>query len=295
MTKADAKGLTLAETQSMLQRAILDGDDAILDTILDNSRTSRTTLFGVYRNAYVGRLVDVLHSDYEVLRTYVGDDYFDNFARAYIAAHPSRDQNVRWFGARLPEFLAAADSNADHPLLAEIAAIERATSQAFDAADAPVLAFEDLAQHPPETWMRLTFAPHPSAQRIDCTANAFDIWKASKNGETPDAAKALPQPQHLIIWRQSAAPMVRVLGAEETMMWTEMSRGVRFEGLCELVATFDDPDTAAARAAQYLQGWLTSQLLMSAKLAEPRKARKAAKPIDRPAARKAPATARGGA
>ncbi|MFN0217214.1 MAG: putative DNA-binding domain-containing protein [Hyphomicrobium sp.] len=254
---------TLKEIQDSLQAAILTGDDAILATILDNSRTSRDTLFGVYRIAYVGRLVEILQTEYALLHAYCGDEEFGRFARAYIAANPSRSQNARWVGVRLPAFL--ADHVPELPQFAELAGIEKAVSDAFDAADAPVIGLPDMAAFPPDAWGRLAFAPHPSATHLDAATNAFAIWKALKDDEAPPALATLRQPDRLIIWRQKLAPMARVMGAEETMMWTEACRGVRFDVLCEMLATFDDPDTAAVRAAGYLQGWLATEMLTSAK------------------------------
>ena len=37
--------------------------------------------------------------------------------------------------------------------------------------------------------------------------------------------------------------------------------GVPFGVLCEMLATYDDPDGAAARGAGYLHGWITTGLL----------------------------------
>lgn len=65
--------------------------------------------------------------------------------------------------------------------------------------------------------------------------------------------------------------MLRPLGAEEAMMWTEAAKGVRFGVLCEMLATFDDPDHAALRAAQYLQGWLLSGALAGAAISARRR------------------------
>ncbi len=53
------------------------------------------------------------------------------------------------------------------------------------------------------------------------------------------------------------------------MLWDEAANGVRFGMLCEMAATYDDPDGAAARAAGYLQGWIASGLLTSAVPAMP--------------------------
>lgn len=254
---------TLREIQESLQSAILCRDDAILDSLLDNSRTTRSTLFGVYRNAYTGRLVDVLRNDYPFLRKFVGDEYFSDLARAFIAAHPSRTQNARWFGREFPAFLARHDTAAKNPELVELAHIEKAVADAFDSVDAPVLGLADLARVPSDLWGRMIFRPHPSAALLRNVTNAFAIWKALKDGNTPSQAARLAGPERVIIWRQGLVPLVRVMPYEEAMMWTEASRGVRFDVLCELLAAFDAPEGAAARAAGYLQGWLTSELLTS--------------------------------
>jgi hypothetical protein len=255
---------TLLEIQESLQSAILCGDDAILASLLDNSRTTRNTLFGVYRNAYEGRLVDVLRNDYPLLRTFIGDEYFSDLARVFIAAHPSRTQNARWFGGEFPAFLARHDAAAKNPELAELARIEKAVADAFDSIDAPVLGLADLARVPTELWPQMIFTPHHSVAQLRNDTNAFAIWKSLKDGNTPSQTARFADPESVIVWRQDLAPMVRVMPYEEAMMWTEASRGVRFDVLCELLAAFDAPEGAAARAAGYLQGWLTSGLLTSA-------------------------------
>ena len=277
-----AKTLTLREIQDLVQAAILSGDESVFATILDNSRTTRRTLFGVYKNAYVGRLVEILLNEYEILLGYCGDDQFRSLAEAYIEACPSRSQNARWFGSRLPEFLSTSETYSKHPELAEIAGIEKAVSDAFDATDAAVLGFDGLAQYPPDAWGRLTFTPHPSVTRLDAATNAFAIWKSLKDGETPPETTLLTIAEHLAVWRQDTTPRVRVMSNEETMMWTEACRGVRFDVLCEMLATFDDPENAAVRAAGYLQGWLSTHMLTSAKLVRP-KARTASSNVERPA------------
>jgi hypothetical protein len=253
---------TLSEIQDSLQSAILSGDDTILAALMDNSRTTRSTLFGVYRNAYVGRLAEILMNDYPLLRTYVGDDRFSDLARGYIAAHPSRTQNARWFGGEFPAFLQRHDSGALQ--LAELASIEKLVCDAFDSVDAPVLGLAELAALPPEDWGRLAFKPHPSAAVLHATTNAFALWRSLKDECTPAATESLIDPERVVVWRQGAAPMVRVMPYEEAMMWVEASRGARFGALCEMLATFDDPDGAALRAAGYLQGWLVAGMLTSA-------------------------------
>lgn len=264
---SDVAPLTLNEIQALFQAAILDNDKRVLGLLLDNSMTTRDTLFGVYKNGYLSRLVEILGSDYEDLRAYCGEDDFDGLAQAYVAAHPSRSQNARWFGNQMPDFLASDLRFASRRELADLAQIERALSLAFDAADAPHIALTNLADHKPEDWGRLTFLPHPAVTVFDVTTNAFEIWRAFKD-EMPTPPARTIEAQRLVTWRQGVTPMIREMNAEEAMMWSEACRGTRFEQLCEMVATFDAADQAAVRAATHLQGWLSSEMLTSAKLAK---------------------------
>jgi Putative DNA-binding domain len=258
--------LTLSEIQALFQAAILENDKRVLGLLLDNSMTTRETLFGVYQNGYVSRLVEILGSDYEDLRAYLGEDAFDELAQAYVAAKPSQSQNARWFGNQMPAFLAADERYSSRRELTDLAQIERALSLAFDAADAPQITLKNLADHKPEDWGRLTFVPHPSVTAFDLTTNAFSIWRAIKNEKPVPKSKTIVG-QRLVTWRQGVTPMIREMQAEEAMMWLEACRGARFEVLCEMIATFAKPDEAAVRAATYLQGWLASEMLTSANLA----------------------------
>jgi len=254
---------TLAELQSRFQQAIVDGSDGVLSLIPANSRTSNAVLFGVYRHAYVARLVEVLRNAYPVLAQYMGEDLFTAMAQRYVALHPSRHANARWYPEDIPAFLAGEASSAG-PELAEIAALERQLDLAFDAADAPVLTLDALAAHPPETWSDLSFKPHPSAAKLIFTTNAFDIWVTLKNGEATPAPAVLAEPETFLVWRGASVPTVRRLGAEERMLWTEAAGGRSFGALAEMAAVYDDPGTAAIRFAQHLQGWLTQGLLSEA-------------------------------
>jgi hypothetical protein len=273
-TQTASKAPTLVELQARFQEAILKGDDAILDLIPDSSRTDRRVLLGVYRNAYVGRLVEVLAHDHPVVAQYLGEEAFAAMGRAYVAACPSNHPNARWFSHRLPEFLASSPLYGARAALVELARIERALNDAFDAEDDLVLELGDLSQYKPEQWGDLCFTPHPSAARLDLVTNSFEIWRALKDGEAPPETTTPPELTPLLVWRNGTMASARTLSTEEAMMWNEAVRGTRFSVLCELAATYADPEAAPARAAQYLHIWLTAGLLSRA----PRSGRRGSAP-----------------
>ncbi len=250
-----------ARLQDDFQRAILTDDDSVLAEILDSDKEKRDVLFGVYKHAYASRLVEAMQNDHKLLYDYLGGEMFDEMGRAYVAANPSQNPNLRWFTQDLPQFLATTEPYSKYPIIAEFAALEKALNDAFDARDAPVLAFADFAGIAPEAWNGLTFQAHPSSCRLDCATNVAAIWLALKNDETPPDAITLDEPSRILVWRQGVTPMFRELPAEEAMMWDEAAAGIPFGVLCSMLATYDDPDGAAARGAGYLQGWVTSELL----------------------------------
>lgn len=250
-----------ARLQGDFQRAVLDGDEGVLAEILDSPRETRGVLFDVYRNAYVLRLVETMRNENELLHAYLGEETFNTMARAYVAARPSRHPNLRWFCQGLPRFLAATPPYSDHPAVAELSSLETALADAFDAPDDHVLGLADFGEVPPDSFPALVFRPHASARRLDFATNGFAIWSALRDDETPPEAETPPEPEKLIVWRQDDTAMVRVLSAEEVMLWDEASGGLPFGVLCEMAATYDDPEGAAGRVAGYLQGWVGAGLL----------------------------------
>lgn len=251
----------LARQQAEFQRGILSGDDSVLAEIPDSPREKRETLFGVYRYAYGSRLVDALRNDHELLHLYLGDEMFDEMGHAYVKARPSEHPNLRWFSQGLPEFLRSNAPYSQYPVLGDLAALEKALNDAFDGSDSAVVSLNDVAAFAPDIWKDLTFTAHPTAARLDLTTNAAAIWRALKNDETPPDAEILQEPARLLVWRQDNTPMFRELPAEEAMMWDEAATGMAFGVLCSMLATYDDPDNAAARGAGYLHGWVTGGLL----------------------------------
>jgi len=204
-----------ARQQADFQRGILAGDDSVLAEILDSPKEKRETLFGVYRYAYGSRLIEALRNDHELLHAYLGDEMFDEMGHAYVKARPSENPNMRWFSQGLPDFLRSCAPYSDHPVLADLAALEKALNDAFDGRDGAVLTLADVAAFEPEIWKDLTFTAHPTAARLDLVTNAPAIWRALKADETPPDAAMLDEPTRILVWRQDNTPLFRELPPEK--------------------------------------------------------------------------------
>ncbi len=253
---------SLKELQDNFQNAILNADgSSVIELISESEKEERDVLFGVYSNAYVARLIEFLMNDYEKLHEYLGDEQFFDLSREYIAANPSHNPNGRWFGTKLPDFMAETEPYSDMPLLVEMALFERALNDVFDAPEPDLVTLEALGEIAPEDWPRIVLTPHPSVIRINFTTNVADIWKALQNEEEVPNSCTLEEPDHVVFYREQRMPKFRSMDYAEAMMWDQAIKEVPFGLLCEMMGTYTTEDQAPILAARYLQTWIASEML----------------------------------
>ena len=246
----------LSITESRFQDNLLTGDTAIDSRIEGETAEFRSMRLGIYRNAYRLRLIEVLGTDYEVLRAYLGDALFDALAADYIAAHPSTFRNVRWIGGKLAAFLRSTPRYAEHPELAELAQFEWSLGQAFDSPDTDAVRFEEVAAVAPQAWAELRFKPHPALRLLELRTNAVAIWKGIDNEGRSCAPQTFPAPVTWAVWRKQHSPFFRSLDADEACALKAMSSQASFGEICAGLCAWVTEEEAAARAAGMLRGWV---------------------------------------
>ncbi|MGD9784954.1 MAG: putative DNA-binding domain-containing protein [Hyphomicrobiaceae bacterium] len=252
----------LAELQQAFQSAVVKGSPDVLVHLTGNSRVGPDVLLGVYRHAYASRLVAAMRNDHTALLAYLGEAAFEDLARHYIATLPSRSPNIRDISRELAKFIARTAPYDSYREVAEIALIECAVNDAFDAADVPSFRIDDLAALPAGAWGILPLAATPSASVLNLGSNAHAIWRAINDGATPPLPDRNRLDHAVLVWRENFTPKVRPLGPEEAILVAMLARGTTFGELCETAALYDAPDEAAARCAAYLGTWLGCELLV---------------------------------
>lgn len=242
----------------------------------------------VYRRAYRARLVSALRDNFEVLVQALGDEAFDALAAAYVQAHPPTQPSIRWFGHALADFMAGpGEACVSHPALVDLARMDWALRQAFDAADAPVLGVDALRAVAPPRWARLRFVLHPSVQMLPLEWQVEPAWRALRaaldrdaaapgpadhrdravfsDDATPEVPVPLPGAHVLLVWRRGLHTQWRSLAADEAAMLRAVAQDADFACLCEqaLEAKVDAP---AAFVAGLLQRWVADELLSAIRL-----------------------------
>ncbi len=259
-----SKVTELAGLQAAVQGFLLDPARSIEHLIAANARIAPAIQVGVYAEAYRARLVEALDADFSGLHTYLGDAEFLRLVHAYLAAHPSRNFSLRWFGAELAAFLAVHPVYAEHRELAEIARFEWAQCHAFDAPDVIAIDSARLAVIPLEHWLGLRLQFHPSLVRLDLHTNAPALWLALNAEQAPPALECADQPQPWLVWRHELKILFRALTDAEAFGLDQFRAGATFSAVCERLCDWFTPEEVPARAAGYLRYWVDAGLVIEA-------------------------------
>ncbi|MGD8578301.1 MAG: DNA-binding domain-containing protein [Lysobacterales bacterium] len=250
--------LRLHQWQSLLQASILDPeqDRAALRIWLHTGPVDTDSQLEIYANAYAMRLVEALRCNYPAVHRALGDEEFDVMGKRYLDLHPSKHPSIRWFGARLANFLQHQEPYAQAPVLADLASFEWAVRHTIDAADAECVTAEFLKSVPADGWGDLRFDLHPSVSLLALQWNAPQLCSAlTDETASPDGSNVQPirQVMHWLVYRKpNLASGWHSLSDLQSAALEAIRRGATFADVCEHFAGEDDQD-AALQAAGLLR------------------------------------------
>lgn len=252
--RADAGATALACLQRDFLATLAGAERGMLDALDGGPGVAPARGLQVYVHAYSARLREALHNDHAALAKVLGDAAWERMGADYIAACPSRHASLRRFGDGLPGFLREHPDYATRPLLAELAAFERALLDCFDAPDAPAAAWKDLLALPPTAWAGLRLGFVPALARFSSQCGAVDAWKCLRRGE---AAKSPPADRsEWALWRDaSLVTRFRPLPAMEAALLDHFLCGGDFGAACELLKAWQAPDEVPGFAVGQLRRW----------------------------------------
>ncbi len=258
-------GSDLSTIQSFMERALLrtaplaDDPEMCAKTpsmIAGNARLSPVEQLEIYREQYWLRHVGALEEDFESLVHLLGDDAFHGLARAYLSANPPDSYTLRDLGARLPAFVAGnAPYDAD-PLIADLARLEWAFVEAFDAPDAPPLDTHAIAAASEDDWAGAHVLLHPSVQRV-VMEHPADVYRASaRKGEAP--VRPDKRRVYMIVYRGPESLQYIDIEPLAFALLERLAAGEPLASACERIA--DGADIEAQVGAWFQQwssyGWI---------------------------------------
>jgi len=222
----------------------------------------------VYSSAYFHRIHECLRWDFGALARALGPAAFHDLVKTYLLVHPPTHPSLRYAGRLLASFLEAEPFAAIFSrrctYCADLARLEWALCDAFDARDAPVLGRDELSAIAPEAWGSLRFKTSPSlavltlAFPVHAIRERFDHEGEDSSWDPPPALE--PAQTHVRVWRREETVYYRAVPALEAELLRTLQRGEDFSSLCERVACGAGAD-AAVQITRFLEAWVSAGLL----------------------------------
>ncbi len=236
------------------------GDPTLLDLVNGAGALGPAERLGIYADMYRSRLVDVLREDFPRTAAILGDEAFWAAAGRYLARHPSTHPSVRYVGRRFADFL-AAEPDAP-PFLGDLARLEWARVEVFDAADGEPLRLSDLADLSPEQWPTLRFRPIPASRIVEAAWPVHAIWAQAEERDPTEVPA--PAPSVIRVWREGWSVSHAAAGATERRLLPLLERAEPFAALCAAFGEEQDSEVAAREVGGLLMRWIEDGFLARA-------------------------------
>jgi hypothetical protein len=242
--------------------------------IKPNDRLTSFERLEIYNRQYWFRVLSSMTEDFPGVRSVLGEKRFDAMCKAYLMDCPSRSFTLRNLGAKLEPWLR------EHPkwagtkqqLVLDIARLEWADIEAFDAAAVPALRTEDLGgvsgaglrlQLQPYVQLLsfhypvddLLLAMRKEDEDKDFASNAFEERRKRKHVRA--VAKLKAGAIFLVVHRIDNSVYFRRIEAEEFAVLGALRQGKTLEKAINAAfrKSAIPPDERAASVKQWFQNW----------------------------------------
>ena len=206
--------------------------------------SDRRTRIRVYSDAYYLRLRNVLREDFPRVAALLGPERFEDVASDYLEVFPSKQPSVRHLGRALAEFLRRREYIPK--CLADLAQLEWACIEVFDAPDADCVNIEEIASIPADAWPSFRFSAIPALQTLRAQYPVHQLWSGDESLEVVAVDTSIR------VWRANDCRVFHApMDARESAALRRMISGEPFAAICETFA-----DLPAAEAAQEATGLL---------------------------------------
>jgi hypothetical protein len=198
-----------------------------IGSVVRPSRTlSPAERLGVYHDMYPLRMSEALESDYPALAHFLGEQSFRELVRGYVDAFPSRSYTLNRLGDRLPEYVASAPGVPRPAFCHDLARLELAVTQVFDAQETPRLREAEVAAVPPEAWERARLEPVAAFRLLALRYNA-NAYLQSVRDDDHDHPRPRQKDCWLAVYRRDYAVYRLELGRAAHDLLADLAAGTR--------------------------------------------------------------------
>jgi len=171
------------EALASSEAASLVAPERLGDVVLPSATLDPTERVGIYHDMYELRMGESLETDYPGLHHYLGPKRWKRLVSGYLQAHPSTSYTLNVFGLHLAEYVHTAPRVSHAGFCRDLARLEWAITEAFDAAETPILTETDLTAVPPGAWEAARLVPTAAFRLLALDYNASSYLDSMKDDE----------------------------------------------------------------------------------------------------------------
>ena len=169
-----------------------------------SARLSPVEQLEVYREQYWLRHTSSLVEDFPGLSGILGQRNWERLVEGYLERHPPAQFSLRDLGAHLPAYVAEQTWLEQHELCSNMATLEWAYVECFDAPDTEPLSALELQQIAPDAWARATCLLNPALRLLRVSYPVAELRRALKRTAVEGGTVSYPDktPQNLVVYRR---------------------------------------------------------------------------------------------
>ena len=268
----------LSELQRRMATALRHGSSLVHDAewgafaaahICGNDRLSPVEQLEIYREQFWLRHTSSLVEDFPGLGGILGQDEWERLAEQYLRDFAPDTHTLRDLGARLPDLIERASWLSHQALCLDMARLELAYIEVFDAPDTPPLSPERLAAIPEETFADARLVIAPSVRLLSVRYPVADLRRKLRDhadGSDGHAGQSIPIPepssQQLVVYRRDLKLWDMALSRVAFAFLAGLASGKTLGAAAELaVASPEAEAEVTASIGAWFQEWTAKGLV----------------------------------
>jgi hypothetical protein len=176
--------------------------DRVGDVVLPSKTLTSVERVGVYQGMYILRMVEALQGDYPGVAHFLGDHQLEHVVEDYAAAHPSVSYSFNPFGKHFPGFLRTSPHIRRKAFVYDLARLELAVTEVFDAPQSPKLTPEGAAKIPESAWPKARLKPIEAFRVLAFDHNVNAYLQSVKEG-SEDHPEIRRKQTWVVVWRKN--------------------------------------------------------------------------------------------
>jgi hypothetical protein len=225
----------------------------------ENARLAPVEQLEIYREQFYLRHTASLVEDFPGVGGILGQEAWDRLVWDYLTNVAPTSYDLGDLGAGFAEFAATRDSLEPRDLVVDMARLEYAHIEVFDAPDAPPLDPAKLGAVPEDAWERARLVPDPGLRLLELRYPVLELRRAilAQDEHSDDGALELPAPKHgyFAIHRRKLAIFHDELEPDAFALLTRIVHGEPLGTACEGAAR--DLGVAVEALGAKLERWFS--------------------------------------